>query len=115
VVETPCGSLQCANSGKGKTGGKVLFAVKPEDIQLFSNPSESLLPGWSGKVEQLSFLGGFVDYRISVGELTLRARVHPSIFFRPGEKVHCFQLIGSVIPITMFNNSFSARKREGLA
>jgi iron(III) transport system ATP-binding protein len=101
VVETSCGSLRCANSGKGKTGGKVLFAVKPEDIQLSSNPSESLLPGWSGKVEQISFLGGFVDYRISVGELTLRARVHPSIFFRPGEKVYLgFQPDRcSVIPI----------------
>jgi iron(III) transport system ATP-binding protein len=88
VVETPYGTLRCANLEKRQTGSKVLFAVKPEDIQLFSNPSESLYPGWSATVEQLSFLGGFVDYRISVGDLVLRARVHPSIFFRPGEKVH---------------------------
>lgn len=88
VVETPYGTLQCANLEQGKTGSKVLFAVKPEDIQLFSNPSESLFPGWAATVEQLSFLGGFVDYRISVGDLMLRARVHPSIFFRAGEKVH---------------------------
>jgi iron(III) transport system ATP-binding protein len=88
MVETAYGILHCANLAQGKTGSQVLFAVKPEDIQLFSSPSESLFPGWAATVEQLSFLGGFVDYRISVGDLVLRARVHPSIFFRPGEKVH---------------------------
>ena len=88
IVETRYGTLHCPNLKQGKTGSKVLFAVKPEDIQLFSNPSEGLFPGWAATVEQISFLGGFVDYRISVGDLLLRARVHPSIFFRPGEKVH---------------------------
>ena len=88
IVETPYGFLRCTNLEQGKTGSKVLFAVKPEDIQLFPHPSDGLFPGWAATVEQLSFLGGFVDYRISVGDLMLRARVHPSIFFRPGEKVH---------------------------
>ncbi len=88
LVETPYGTLQCANVDQGKIGSKVLFAVKPEDIQLSSDPSENLSPGWAATVEQLSFLGGFVDYRISVGDLILRARVHPSIYFRAGEKVH---------------------------
>jgi iron(III) transport system ATP-binding protein len=88
VVETPYGILRSAILEQGETGSKVLFAVKPEDIQLFPHPSDTLFPGWVATVEQLSFLGGFVDYRISVGDLILRARVHPSIFFRPGETVH---------------------------
>jgi iron(III) transport system ATP-binding protein len=88
LVKTPYGMLPCENLDQGKIGSKVLFAVKPEDIELFSNPSDSLSPGWAATVEQLSFLGGFVDYRISVGDLMLRARVHPSIYFRAGDKVH---------------------------
>jgi iron(III) transport system ATP-binding protein len=88
LVKTPYGTLPCANLDRGKIGSKVLFAVKPEDIQLVSDPSENPSPGWAATVEQLSFLGGFVDYRISVGDLTLRARVHPSIYFRAGEKVY---------------------------
>ena len=88
VVKTPYGNLPCPILDKGKVGTKVLFAVKPEDIQLSSSPSQGFLPGWAGKIDQISFLGGFVDYRISVGALTLRARVHPSIFFRPGDSVY---------------------------
>ncbi len=87
-VKTPYGTLPCANLDRAKIGSKVLYAVKPEDIQLVSKASENLSPGWAATVEQLSFLGGFVDYRISLGDLTLRARVHPSIYFRAGEKVH---------------------------
>jgi iron(III) transport system ATP-binding protein len=88
TVETPYGSLPYAIAGGGKVGGKVLISVKPEDIELYDHPLEGLSSGWSGKVEQVSFLGGVVDYRISVGELTLRARVHPSIFFKQGDKVY---------------------------
>ena len=88
TVETPYGSLPYAIAGGGKVGGKVLISVKPEDIELYDHPLEGLSSGWSGKVEQVSFLGGVVDYRISVGELTLRARVHPSIFFKQGDRVY---------------------------
>jgi iron(III) transport system ATP-binding protein len=87
VIETPYGCLSCTLTEKGKAGTKIFFSIKPEDIQLSAQPLEGSSPGWVGKVEQISFLGGFVDYRISVGELILRARVHPSIFFQPGDKV----------------------------
>jgi iron(III) transport system ATP-binding protein len=88
VVETSYGPVPCAFSEKGKPGTKVSFSIKPEDIQLTAQPAEGSPPGWLGKIDQISFLGGFVDYRISVGDLTLRARVHPSIFFHQGDKVY---------------------------
>lgn len=88
IVETPYGRLPYAIPEKGKVGPKVLISIKPEDIELFAHPLEDLSPGWPGKVDQVSFLGGFVDYRISLGELTLRARMHSSIFFKHGEGVY---------------------------
>ena len=88
VIETPYGRLSCTFSDMGKIGERVFFSIKPEDIQLFAQPVEASSPGWTGKVEHLSFLGGFVDYRISVGELTLRVRVHPSVFFHQGDRVY---------------------------
>lgn len=88
VVETPHGRLPCPISDKIRAGARVFLSVKPEDIQIADRPVEGLSPAWAGKVDQISFLGGFVDYRISVGDLTLRARVHPSIFFRQGDGVY---------------------------
>ena len=88
IVETSYGRLPCFIPNREKIGTKVFISIKPEDIELSANPSEVCAPGWTGQVDQISFLGGFVDYRISVGELTLRARLHPSNFFQQGNKVY---------------------------
>ncbi len=88
TVDTPYGRLPYAIPDSEKVGEKVLISVKPEDIELYDHPLEGLSPGWPGNIEQASFLGGVMDYRISVGELTLRARVHPSIFFQRGDRVY---------------------------
>ncbi|MFC1815451.1 ABC transporter ATP-binding protein [Thermodesulfobacteriota bacterium] len=85
VIETPYGSLPCASTEK--PGTAVFISVKPEDIELTAHPSKGSSSGWEGMIEQTSFLGGFVDYRISLGDLKLQARAHPSILFKEGEKV----------------------------
>ncbi len=88
VVQTAYGPLPCVTPDKVETGTDVLVSVRPEDIQL-SPPSPGGSPsGWVGKVDQVSFLGGLVDYQISVGQLKLRARVHSSIYFQEGESVY---------------------------
>jgi iron(III) transport system ATP-binding protein len=88
IVETPYGSLSCAIPDSGKIGMKVFISVKPEDIKLSADPMQGSFPGWVGKVERVSFVGGFVDYRISVDQLALRARMHPSISFKQGDMVY---------------------------
>lgn len=88
VIETPHGRVTGAFTQQAKPGTKVFFSIKPEDIQLLHERAEVSSPGWMGKVDQISFLGGFVDYRITVGTATLRARVHPSVFFKQGESVY---------------------------
>ncbi len=85
LIQTAHGPLHCVMPDQVRTGTEVLVSVRPEDIRLApcsGSPSE-----WVGKVEQVSFLGGLIDYQISVGPLKLRARVHSSIFFREGELV----------------------------
>jgi iron(III) transport system ATP-binding protein len=88
VVETPYGNVPCSPFSEAKPGAEVFFSIKPEDIQLSAQPAEGLLPGWLGQVDHISFLGGFVDYRISVKDLVLRARVHPSVYFQQGAEVY---------------------------
>lgn len=87
LAETRFGPLKCTRPDSGKPGARVFVSIRPEDISLTTNPPSSPLPHWSGEVNQVSFLGELVDYRISVGEMMLRARVHPSLFFRLGDRV----------------------------
>jgi iron(III) transport system ATP-binding protein len=87
-VRTHYGTLPCVIPDHLQPGTQVLLSIRPEDIQLSTCPPEGLSSDWVAKVEQGSFLGGLIDYRISVGDLVLRARVHPSLFFRQGDKVH---------------------------
>lgn len=86
-VRTPHGDLSCTVPDRMTPGDHVFLSIRPEDIQLSDRPPEGCPFRWEGEVEQGSFLGGLMDYRIAVGHLTLRARVHPSHFFRQGEKV----------------------------
>ena len=88
VIETPYGRLLCPIREGTRIGANVFVSIKPEDLQLSAHPAEGLSPGWVGKVDQVSFLGGLVDYRISFGGLSLHARVHPSVCFRRGDRVY---------------------------
>lgn len=86
VIRTAYGPLRCAMPDNARPGTEVLVSVKPEDIQLTSAGGSS--SEWVGRVDQVSFLGGLVDYQISMGSLKLRARVHSSVFFQEGDRVH---------------------------
>lgn len=88
VVETPYGTLTCPPTITGKPGTKVIISIKPEDIMIAADPFDVSDSEWIGRVEQVSFLGGFVDYRISVGELLLQARTHPSVYLKKGDQVY---------------------------
>ncbi len=87
LADTPLGPLKCMRPDNGKPGAKVFVSIRPEDISLTTSPPGSSLPHCMGKVNQVSFLGELVDYKISVGELMLRARVHPTLFFRQGNRL----------------------------
>ncbi len=87
-VETKHGSLSCAiaRPGDTKVGGHVLVSVRPEDIQL-TPVAGSQSSEWAGIIDQVSFLGGLIEYQITIADNRLRARVHPSNFFQEGDSV----------------------------
>jgi iron(III) transport system ATP-binding protein len=86
VVETPYGRIRSSTSEK--PGTKVFVSIKPEDIELSPCSSDGPFPKWIGTVGHVSFLGGFVDYQVYLNNLSLNARLHPSISFNKGDRVH---------------------------
>jgi iron(III) transport system ATP-binding protein len=87
LVKTRNGQLDCAvpASAHIAVGSEVLVSVRPEDIGITSARSKG--SEWTGVIEQVSFLGGLIEYQIAISEHRLRARVHPSNFFQEGELV----------------------------
>jgi iron(III) transport system ATP-binding protein len=88
LVETQHGTLSCAapQSATIIVGSNVLVSVRPEDIQLTAARG-SKSSEWLGVIDQVSFLGGLIEYQVKIAETRLRARVHPSNFFQEGEAV----------------------------
>jgi iron(III) transport system ATP-binding protein len=88
-VETKHGSLICAIPQRANinVGVDVLVSVRPEDIQLTPATASSNSSEWLGVIDQVSFLGGLIEYQIIVSGTRMRARVHPSNFFQEGDSV----------------------------
>jgi iron(III) transport system ATP-binding protein len=86
IIETRYGRILSSTSEK--PGTKVFVSIKPEDIELSARSSDGESTEWMGTVEHVSFLGGFVDYQIYLNNLSLKARLHPSISFNKGDRVH---------------------------
>jgi iron(III) transport system ATP-binding protein len=87
-VETKHGVISCGapKSADINVGSHVLVSVRPEDIQL-APTADARSSQWTGVIEQMSFLGGLIEYQIRIAETKLRARVHPSNFFQEGATV----------------------------
>ena len=88
-VETKHGSLICAipQPANINVGSDVLVSVRPEDIQMTVASDRSKTSEWVGIIEQVSFLGGLIEYQITISGTRMRARVHPSNFFQEGDSV----------------------------
>lgn len=84
-VETAQGALTCTIPGGAAPQSEVLVSIRPEDVTIRDG---SARPGaWEGTVQQVVFLGESVDCRLAVGELMLRAHVHPSLRVKRGDTV----------------------------
>jgi len=83
-VETGPGPITCLLSQGVPPSGDVLVSIRPEDISITRDPAGD---GWEATVEQAVFLGESIDCRLLAGDVLLRARVHPSIRMRRGERV----------------------------
>jgi len=79
-----------ARSDTLNPGQKVTLAIRPEHIALYpeepaTRPSEANL--FTGTVLRGAYLGDVVDYRIRVGEWTLRAHTGTDTALRPDQRV----------------------------
>jgi len=84
-VDTTFGPILCIPSGEALPGSAVLVSIRPEDISVTDGGPAG--EGWEATVEQVVFLGDSVDCRLALSGLVLRARVHPSVRLRRGDRV----------------------------
>ena len=84
-VETAAGPLTCAIPGGEAVGREVIVSIRPEDVSI----DERRRPegAWEATVEQAIFLGECIDCRLLAGPLPVRARAHPSVRVRRGDRV----------------------------
>lgn len=72
--------------------GPALLAIRPEEIIITRNG-----PGLPATIKSATYLGNAIEYRLTVGDLSLRARTGPRPVFNVGEQV--FLKIRRVTPI----------------
>ena len=89
-VDTAYGAITCVVPDDAPAGSDVLVSIRPEDVAVNERPGGddgAAGEGWEATVTQAVFLGECVDCRLTVGDLLLRARVHPSVRARRGDTV----------------------------
>jgi spermidine/putrescine ABC transporter ATP-binding subunit len=78
-------------SPKMRLHEKLLFFIRPNDIELFSPDHAGGENTFDGVVNKMTYLGDKVDYRVAVGSLELRVQTDGKVRFAEGERV-CVQL-----------------------
>jgi iron(III) transport system ATP-binding protein len=84
-VRSSGGILRVPSAGAGRDE-PVTLAIRPENVLVHGQAvaAENVQPG---KVEQLLFLGDFVDCRVRVGTDLITARLHPATRYRRDDDV----------------------------
>jgi iron(III) transport system ATP-binding protein len=87
VVETATGSLKCVLPGDVALQDSVVVVVRPEDVNLVTEPKPNQNNVLHGKVEAVIFMGEALECQVAVGSQKLRTKLHPSSAVRQGEAV----------------------------
>jgi len=74
-------------SPKMRPHERLLFFIRPNDIDLFPPDYAGGENTFDGVVSKMTYLGDKIDYRIAVGGLELRVQTDGKVRFKPGEKV----------------------------
>ncbi len=86
-LRAPIGEVQATCPAGVTAGEKVTLFIRPENIRMhLSDPG--VTNSFRGTVEQVMFLGEFLDCRVRVGSQLLFTRQHPTIRVRPNDAVH---------------------------
>jgi len=87
-VETATGNLKCLLPGGVSLQDRVVVVIRPEDINLVTEPGTNQSPDvLKGTVEAVIFMGDSLECQIVVGGQRLRTKLHPSSPVRRGETV----------------------------
>ena len=89
-VETKHGSLICAipQPANINVGGRCSCVRSSRGYSDDGGYAiDRKVPNGLGIIDQVSFLGGLIEYQITISGTRMRARVHPSNFFQEGDSV----------------------------
>jgi iron(III) transport system ATP-binding protein len=87
-LETPAGKLEAVCPEGVDRGEKVTLSIRPENIRLHTTEPSGGINILPGTVEQMMFLGEFIDCRVRVGGSLLFTRQHPTVQVRNGDNVY---------------------------
>jgi iron(III) transport system ATP-binding protein len=88
LVETALGCLQAPPGPDDATSGRVLIAIRPEDVELVPSagqtPASAAVNRFPGRVEVELFGGSYTDYFVAAGsDVRLRARAASRLRIEP--------------------------------
>lgn len=87
IVETPSGALKCVLPGDVGLQDAVVVVVRPEDINLVTEPRPDQKNLLRCRVEAVVFMGETLECQATIGAQKLRTKLHPSSGVRQGEAV----------------------------
>lgn len=87
ILESSFGSVSAVCPDGTAVGEEVTLAIRPENVRLHLEAAhgKNVFPG---TVEEIMFLGEYLDCRVRLGQSVLLTRQHPTSQFRPGDDVH---------------------------
>jgi iron(III) transport system ATP-binding protein len=87
AIASSIGLLRCRFSDQRSAKSEVLISIRPENVSLRLEKPGGTLNCFEGTVATSNFLGEYLDCRIEVAQQTIRARQHPSLKVREGDRV----------------------------
>ncbi len=86
-VETSSGPIQCALPDGSELGSDVVVLVRPEDISIVPRDHTGNENIFEGKVSAAIFMGESKEIHVTLKDVSLRVRVHPSTEVDAGQSV----------------------------
>jgi len=71
-------------------GKQVYASIRPEDVQIFSNPPQGKENLFQGAIAHKAYLGSFLFFFVTIGDTIIRVQVPHHLPHEEGEKVFLF-------------------------
>ena len=85
-IATPIGDVVAACPSDVRSGSHVTVLVRPENVRVATTRPEAP-NAYEGTVEEIVFLGEFVDCRVRVGAQLIYTRPHPTLTIARGDSI----------------------------